>query len=87
MLKSKPEKHGKTLTPKPTRRVSIVMVTSRINSIEGYKVKKRYRRSSDSGDQYFVLRTAVGEEVLRRADFVNKARDLKALAPYEFMND
>ena len=32
------------------------------------------------------IRTTVGQEILR-ADFVNRARELNALAPYEFMND
>jgi hypothetical protein len=31
--------------------------------------------------------TKDGEGVLGRADFVNRARDLKVLAPNEFMND
>jgi hypothetical protein len=87
MLKSKPEKHGKTLTAKPAIRVSIRAVMARINRIEGYKVMKYYRREAPPNEQMFILRTKTGEEALRRVDFVNRARELKALESYEFMND
>jgi len=87
MLKSKPEKHGRTLSPRPRRRISVLVVEARINSLDGYKLKKRYRRVAPPYEQYFVLRTTAGVELLCRADFVNLARDLKALAPNEFMND
>lgn len=86
-MKSEPEKHGKTLSHKPRIRVSIREVTARINRIDGYKVMKYFRKAAEPDEQYFVLRTKEGEETLRRAEFVNRARELNALAPHEFMND
>jgi hypothetical protein len=79
------KKHGESLSPKPRRRVSIMKVTDRINRIDGYKVMKRFRKAAEPVEQFFIVRIYSGKEIFRRADFVNLARDLKALAPNEYM--
>jgi hypothetical protein len=81
------KKHGETLSPKPRRRVSIMKVTARMNRINGYKVMKRFQRAAEPVEQFFVVRIYSGKEIFRRADFVNMARLLKALAPHEYMTD